>query len=619
MSNRIRFSVPVFALIFLFVSCGDLDMALSSSKVYKVNAMVNGLSLDECSIVSSDSEIAPYFDFNIKSDPDIAALGVSLKDSRGKETGLRIIYALPSWDPDAKTDVVKENDKKDPVSATETSDEEAAKKPEETSTIEDTADKPVEIVENQGGSQETETPPDDIPAENTVENAAGTDSVTNTTEYTTPRAVLENQTGSALTEIITVEDFYGDLPMLRIGDDLPAGFYTIVFNVIASNGTILNSVEKPFYYLANETLVVEDIISYLPGVSSTTRIVPPGEKVLLEALIQADAAVTPYIVWYNGKDRINEGFAAEGAERIFWVAPAQNGFQNIRIEVFPFNPNKYYPLMRGISRSVSLPISQKHGRNGLYAGMDTQLSRWYRLWGNLKDERDPLNTALGLIKTEDTPVRWLPVSGTYGLAIGVVDAYRLPGAFFKYIQNNEGSGELLFRFTPWSGESDGPLLSAVLQNLNEEGGVCSVWISLTEEFISLNVAYNDEIFEAQTPLVFDSDGFVSAALDFQFFEESTTVSLGLKTVETNFVEDIENWERISIGFIASKEGYIQFGGAFDTPDARRLNSVTSVLTEIAVLYPAVSPAIIPVDEQTEPDEVSFDLSAEIEETADTTL
>jgi hypothetical protein len=584
--NKLRLLLSILTLGAMITGCGELDMALSSRKVYKVNANINGLSFDECAILTNSSEISPYFDFNIQSDPDISALGIYLKDERGGETGARIIYILPghsmsNWETEkdsaagnsdseeTNSEKSTEADKEAPAEKTEKN---ITKSPTEPNTGKtagsaetdknQSAATPSETLETPETGSENNTP-DKEPAGGSYGNTEVTSAAS---RYTDPTA------------IINVEDLYGELPKLKLDSGLQAGFYTIVFDVIASNGAILNSVEKPFYYLADEKLKIEDIASYLPGISTTARIVPPGEKVLLEVVLEASPEIKPYIIWYNGKEKISEGPAYTGVNRIFWIAPNQNGFQNIRTEIFPFDPSQH-PFIRGISRSVSLPVSQRHGRDGYYAGMEIQLNRWYRLWGNLKDTRDPASITAELIKTEgveDAQVQWLPVSGSYGLGIGARDSYQIPGDFFKQIQVNEGSGEVLFRFAPVNAVPDSPLLSALLQDIDPANGGCAIQAILGEQTMILRAFYKYETYETQVPLIYDEDGFVSAAIDFQFFETSVTVSIGVETPET---KTIETWEQISFDFAAGGKGAIQFGG-LNTLETAEIPSdhVTAILT-----------------------------------------
>jgi hypothetical protein len=598
--KNLRFSALLFlGLAAALASCGELDTMLSSGKAYKVNALINGRSLDECAILSRGSEIAPYFDFNIKDDPDIASLVIYLKNYMGKETGPRIKYVLPGKEGEnaAEGDALY----LPPDAVQEGLGAESGDTPEGTN-----------VAEAGAGSTETErgAPDDAVPTEDSgADTEAGSpapepeggQSVENNGQ------VVENSgqpaaSGSDMPEeppradttaeiIITVQNFY-DLPSLTFGDDLPFGFYTIVFEVRAANGAVLNSIEKPAFYLASNRLAIEEIVSYLPGVSSAARIVPPGEKIILEAKILAEG-VAPYIIWYEGKNIISEGYKADGADRIFWSSPAQTGFQNISVEVFPFNPSQT-PGMRGLTHDVSLPVSQRHGRDGYFAPYSNQLSRWYKLWGNLTDTRDPGNTASALIPADDTEIQWQPVSDTYGLKAGPVNVYKIPGSFFKYIRQNEGSGEIRFRFSPYNTSAETLLLKTDLRITDDETGTETVYpmeFSLLEENLVLSVLVQnrqDGALRAQTPLLVDADGFISAAIDFQFFDDNAIISIGVEDTET---ASITTWEQIAIHGHAEGGGLIQFGGTFDNSYGETHTAAYNfIVTELAVLYNEVSPA-----------------------------
>jgi hypothetical protein len=410
--------------------------------------------------------------------------------------------------------------------------------------------------------------------------------------------------------LITVESFENELPPLSLSEDLPTGFYTIVFEVAASNGTVLNSIEKPFFYIAGKKLVIEDIISYLPGVSSTMRIVPPGEKVLLEANINADSALDTYIVWYSGKQRINEGYVADGAGRMLWTAPKQTGFQVVNVEVFPFNPTDKQGFgIRGLAHSVSLPLSARHGRTSHFERLEAQASRWYRLWGSTADAKDPSSAASKLAAADGAEERWLPVSGTYGLAVGTNDVYKLPGSFFRLIKKDEGSGEILLRFAPvGKALSETPILRAELRD--DADGACFIRLSLLEDSLLLSTAYNEEVLQTRLPVTFDGDGFINAAVDFQLFEESLSVSIGLENTETG---EIESWESIDVALVPSGTGSLQFG-AYADGDDEVADSASVVVTEIAVLYNEVSPATVVIAED---EEIVVEEEAEAEAETDT--
>ncbi|MDR1256558.1 MAG: hypothetical protein LBJ86_02290, partial [Spirochaetaceae bacterium] len=420
--KRLIFSVAVLAIP-LF-GCGDLDVALSSGKFYKVNASVNGLTLDESAILAKGSMISPYFDFNITDDPDVDSLFVYIKNYTGKKTGPVIQYKLRAENDDSASENGDESEKTD--ASGEKQGEEVSSGGEPAGSADSGS---ILIGEREGGlyagtaggalAGETAGP-------GGTDASSGTASGFLAVESGTESVVVQANDGVEADIVIMVKNV--DLPGLVLGDDLQYGAHTIVFEIIASNKAVLNHIEKPFFYLAEKKLEIKEIVSFLPGISSTTRIVPPGEKIMLEAGIEADSSIDPYIIWYNGKQRIDEGSVSEGKNLILWTAPVQTVFQNIHAEVFPFNPNKQALSIPGLSYGVSLPVSPRHGRNGFYSEMEAQMSRWYRLWGDLTDYKSPANMTSVLARNDEAPAQWLPVSGTYGLAIGADDAYKLPGS-----------------------------------------------------------------------------------------------------------------------------------------------------------------------------------------------
>jgi hypothetical protein len=572
----------------LLFGCGDLDLALSSGKAYKVNALINGLSLDECAILSNKSRISPYFDFNVEGDPDIASLAIYVKDYTGKEAGFRVQYnfsAQGTENPD-ETDAasITEDDGAQDAFPGEDGDSDTV------SAAEAGTDSTASTVSTNGADLKA-----DSGTLSVIE--SGIESVPETKKIPEPPK-----------SIINVKKLGDELPAMTFGPDMVSGFYRIVFEVIAFNGALLNSVEKPFFYLADREFTVNGIISYIPGVSLSSGIVPPGEKIMLEADINAASDIEPYVIWYNGKQQIGEGFVRDGAYRIFWNAPAQTGFQNIRVEVFPFDPTMYISTIRGIGHNVSLPVS-RHDRNGYYADMEVQMSRWYRLWGNLTDTKDPVSISALLTRLDDVDALWLPVFSTYGLALSVGDPYKLPDSLFKYVRQGEGSVEIVFRFVPWDGEAvEKPIFRTDLQGKDGEGtdSVCVIQLSLFENTLLFQASRNGEILETRPSLPFGGYGFVAAAVDFQFFEDRIVVSLGIENVKT---KSIDAWESLTIDFVPNGEGGVQFGGILKTEvsadseavvsNEKSSDSISAVITEIALLYNEISPALSPVEDEEE--------------------
>ncbi|MDR1047905.1 MAG: hypothetical protein LBL64_09020, partial [Treponema sp.] len=88
-------SVLAFILIFsaLVFSCGELDTVLPTSGTYRVNALVNNQTLDDCAVIHGDDQIQPFFANSVANDPDVSGLTVFLKDSGGAVYG-KTLYTL---------------------------------------------------------------------------------------------------------------------------------------------------------------------------------------------------------------------------------------------------------------------------------------------------------------------------------------------------------------------------------------------------------------------------------------------------------------------------------------------------------------------------------------------
>jgi hypothetical protein len=614
-----RFVFFAVVLVISLFDCGDLDVMLSSGKLYTVNAAINGVTLDECAIIQKDSKLSPYFDFNIKDDPDVSGLVVYIKDDTGKKVGPGILYKLSPRNAESLSENAENGESEDTSS-------------ENLSEPDYTDDKSAESTDN-SGLLVGETAPYTDTSDTTIENdsslaaetvSKGNADISDNTE--SDLSYTENNTENTFTQtdydpianndvetyidnyadnniVISVDNIDNGLPDLTFGNDLKYGAYTIVFEIIATNKAILNRIEKPFFYLAGKKLAINEVVSYLPGISTAMRIVPPGEKIMLEVDIEADPTINPYVIWYNGRQRISEGFVSNGQNRILWKVPAQTVFQNIRVEVFPFSPNRLASFMPGLNYSVSLPVSQRHGRSSHYSETETWLSRWYRLWGTVIDHKDPINIASALARMGEGSARWLPVSGTYGLAINAGNAYKVPGSFFSRIRRGEGSGEILFLFAPQNGkDAEGTVVRVVLQGHyveDETARDCTIWVSVYNDNLVLHaVGVDGTLLSRQIPLsITNVNVFMSVSIDFQFFETGTTASIGVENIETG---EIEQWESLDIDFVTDGEGSIQFGGPFDPPvfTDEPAGVYPGILNEIALRYNEISPLTPPPPAET---------------------
>jgi hypothetical protein len=416
---------------------------LSSNGSYQLKATVNDGSLEDCSLIRAGDKIRPYFVSSVSGDPDLTGLLVFLENSRGEAAGGKVRYTLqadsasPAATTPSQTEAGTETKTGEPVKTGDPLEKEPNAK----------------VTTGQSAS----------PAE--------------------PAKKPEPET------VVAVKRLDKELPYFIVPKNLEIGQYTLVFQVLGGAET-LSRMETALYYLGDMAFALNDIQMYLPDDSSGSRLIPPGTTVMLEARLDFDRRLNPYIVWYNGKNIIGEGKLADGAGVILWKAPEQTGFHALRVEVFPVQLRKGYA---GTSREIALPVSAKvtdagyfFGDVQAYAAISAQAAaiavepaasssvpaaipaalrpaepkpaesqasdaparrfavqtppdilHWYQFGGHLLDSKAP-STERALIPVSEKPPRWMPVDASYGLAAGPDDAYLLPQAAF--FRNGEESG-----------------------------------------------------------------------------------------------------------------------------------------------------------------------------------
>ncbi|GHU41447.1 hypothetical protein FACS1894190_09550 [Spirochaetia bacterium] len=547
-----------------------MDYILSTGQTYKINGRVDGLTLDECGIVADFSGIIPYFDCNILGDPDVKGLTVLIKNNQGKEIGFRLKYALPEKPTPAETGAT--NDAEGGENGETPINDDGANESEQTGTQKKPEKQVTASPSPQGtASASPKVSQSESPTEKPAAEGTGSD-----TENDGAPSVPDTAKEQIDEIIINVKKLSEDLPEFSFPKGNPTGLYTLIFQVNGNNGEVLSSTEKPVFFIADKQLRIEDLRDYLPGISENVHVVPPETKIILEATVLSSGEFEPYIIWYNGKKIIGEGPVSNGFSRFMWQTPKQVGFQSIRAEIFPFDPNKQGFGVRGISRNLSLPVSLKHGRTGYFDGISKTLGNWYQLWGDVHDTFDTSLKEKDLVHNNET-INWLPYLGTYGLQISTTNTYKLPDKLFTKIKFNEGSGQVLFRFIP---TGNGALLYSTLQC---EENSWDIILSLEGNEISLGASGENQIIPdtITLPLIYDKNGFVTAALDFQFFDDSNVIALSLENEG-----DFDKWYSIQLDGEVTGNGSVSFGNAGDD------NAVTkniAIVTETAFRYVDVSP------------------------------
>jgi hypothetical protein len=464
----------LFSLI--LISCGDLDVDLgtvfSTGESYRIDALADDRSLAEQSILTKTSVIQPYFKNSLVNDPDARGLLIYLATPAGDRVSENIRYTL---DAPPVTD--------SPVNT-------------------DEAPSPAPALPSEGEKDEAAPSGQDADEE-----APEKESVTRLN-------VLNRELRDF---IIPVSQLDRDLPAFILPETLPIGYYRMVFQVLGGEN-ILGRYEKTFFYLADAELELEDIQSYLPGALNGIRLVPPGINILLEAYITADERLDPYVIWYNGKKRIGEGFVGDGADRFIWQVPEEALFHTVRAEVFPFRPNEGSTLnIAGKVKEIVLPVSSKYEWAGFFAGQADSFSQWYKFGGTLWDSKNPGKEGELLSETDSTP-QWVASSGMYGLSLAAGSRYTLALQPVVSEEDGRGNGRIMLH-TALLGQGS-------LVNLSFEGASLELDLRISETGLVLALDTGAARYEEALDLELYTPGeFLTLILDYGIGPDQVRVEL----------------------------------------------------------------------------------------------
>jgi hypothetical protein len=564
---------PVLGLLqlaLLWAACGELDVVIPSSGTYRVDALVDEVSLEDCFVIGEGSRIRPYFISSVAEDPDVRGLAIYVRSSGGRSLGGKLLYTLnpgeespPGGEPSGGA-------------ASRGNDPEGAP--------------PAGEFE---GYAPRENPGEGLGAGEAAEGESQ-----KTGEPENPGAVLRAFPASRAEGALMLgeEDLRvlvnwldGDLPPFVLPQGLEIGRYTLVFQVQGEREAIYQ-IDKPFYYTADAVFSIDEVRSYLPGFFDGSPLIPPGTIVMLEAQAGADTRLDPYVVWFNGRRRIGEGSFAEGLSHFMWKAPEQTGFHTIRAELFPFPPSG---PSGGKTRELSLPVSVKHEAIGYFSEAEGSFTAWYHLAGNLLNAKNP---GAALIREGSAQPRWLPSLGIYGLALGREDVYGLPGIPFALAEGEWGKGRLWIRFKP---EGAGLILRASFRRKNSSQNTLELSLSFTGRALRLSLSGEGGTLTREIPGEFyGGEEFLALSLDFSFRGDIFSAALG----QANTFFPLEELSLVLSEPFAG-EGSLQLGGfSRERPipeDAKEssgaaLPGLTAILDELALRYAVgVSPA--PVD------------------------
>ena len=550
-------------LIFLFIlallgGCGAMDNFLPSTGSYKVNARVNELPLDEFSFVTSKDKVEPFFEEPVSGDPDVTALVVFLRDSRGMIAGYKVTYVLDiesdpeetgqentateetiPWDsvpseespPELSEITINESPAETVVTGNSTRRRPTWRNSNENNTVS------VDNVDNSDNTENVDNA-DNLYNTNNEDSADNTDDTDNVYIANNDKdeendedaeeklseenlseeepvekvvelpLVIEYKDGEEL--IIPVRSLDDDLPFFPIPPNLPIGRYTLVSQVM-SERSILQKTEKTLYYLADAGFSFDGIMVSMPGIVESSQLIPNGTVILLEARLDFDRRLEPYIVWYNGRRIISEGKFSDGAGALLWKAPDQSGFFSLRAEAFPLANREE---LTGYKRGVSLLVSSREVKTNLLPEDTENLIHWYLFDGDLLDSKMITSKERVLTPAGMNTPRWMSANGTYGLVSGLDNAYTLPVVSFANNRNESWQVILSFR----------PLTEGVIFSV-QFGDVTLDLIHKEENFV-LSLTSPTETVSGVAAMPEDAS-FITAAVNFSVHSELLSVAFSL--------------------------------------------------------------------------------------------
>jgi len=600
----------VFLSLLTFSSCGDLSNSLlSSGGSYQVKALVNGNSLDNCSIIRRDDKIIPYFAVSVVNDPDLTGLLVYLKNSKGDIVGEMVLYTVDPMAESLQPETTQEETEEDI----------------------DPADK-----DSDGNDSEDNDSGDDDPAA-FWEGGNGTTWLAETDFSNQIMAknssVDTNSTVIKYDTVILIKSFDQEMPFFQLSKDMEIGQYTLVFEVF-SRTTTLSLTEMDIFYIGGVEFRLNDILMYLPWLYDT-RLIPPDAMVMLEAGLDFDSRLNPYVIWYNGRNIISEGYIREGAGTILWKAPEQPGFYSLRLEVFPYHLKRNFT---GIFREITVPVSAKASQTGYFFDIEPdypgrrplsagtayaeqvklvaaqtaalaaasaaataenknrtittktvtmpippehpELIRWYRFDGSL-DEVSLTPERMFEPAGKKVP-RWAAVEQSYGLSAGPDDIYLLqPINFFRQGQDQSG-GIFLFHIRP---VAEGTIFSAFFPTLASASDGVWMDMAMRKNALTLRLKTKGSIVEIPVnPDYSGKRGFIPIVVE--FYIRSYRFEARLSVGEDLFMQSVTG--DIRLPGVLSGEGRIKLGVDKTAPGS-------TAATQTVVVLPAPDPVSPEVD------------------------
>lgn len=517
----------MLSLLPMLAACGDMDSFFPSAVTYRISARADGRPLSDLSFVTSRTVIQPFFEDSVSEDPDVTALAVFLRNDIGEVAGWRVIYLIDADidEPEAEQEQAQD------------------------------------LQEADGG--EAEKSDEENPEETTEE--------TITTNEPEPIPFIRN--GDEL--IFRVRSLDNNLPPFPIPSVLPAGRYSLVFQVMSGNRVIFTA-DESIFYLSEMNFNFESINVHQSGIVASTQLVSRGTVVMLEAQIDFDSRFDPYIIWFSGRHSrrqiISEGRLSEGAGIILLETPEQTGPHPVWAEVFPFSENRHG--LAGFSRDINLIVASQRQNVHLLSKNAPNMLHWYLFESNLNDSNAAVPKESAMMPLRNTPIHWMPANGTFGLAAGTGSAYRLPVIQFS---EEGGSWKILCRFMPLN---DGVVLSI------QFGALSDVELELRTEDNNLILTLGSPAgYVSDSIYISNNDSFIITEIKFSLQSEILSADFNIigharrygetETLQISVETEALKEYRVTLGSIPASSG-------LESNNRIRRSSYTAIWNEFAI-------------------------------------
>jgi len=401
------------------------------------------------------------------------------------------------------------------------------------------------------------------------------------------KAFVFNENGDELN--IPVVNLDGELPSFPIPEILSAGIYTLNLQVMNGKET-LQKTERNIYYIGRTIFSYEGINVYLPGAVDTPHLVPKESVVMLEVNLKFDPRLNPYIIWYNGKNKISEGKFSDGAGFIFWKSPEQNGFFSLFAEVFPAEKSDG---LAGYKKEVSLLVSSNIDNIHLISSNVEQLKHWYTMEGNLNDLKNITSDVNALKLGSKNKPKWMGVEGTYGVATGYNNFLKLPK--MTVLHKDTETWQTLFRFKPLN---NGVIISAIFDSSPET----AMFLSIEGKDLVLTLASPQKTVSQTVHLPKESGGlpenteedlpFITAGVKFSINSNALSAQINvtgnLRPVELaakpiTLETKIKNEFIITLGF-TNDSSFAELKNDGDKPESSTGQKNVKIVPEYNVLW-----------------------------------